>query len=34
MDGDRAYSDDAKVLTTDIDVDNGVFHIIDQVMLP
>lgn len=34
LDGDRAYTDDAKVLVMDKEVDNGVIHIIDQIMMP
>ena len=34
LEGDRAFTDDAKVLTTDTAVDNGVLHIIDYVMMP
>ena len=32
--GDRIYLDDAKVLTSDIEVDNGILHIVDMVMFP
>ena len=34
VEDDRAYTDDAKVLSGDIEVDNGVFHIIDMIMIP
>ena len=34
VEDDRAFTDDAKVMTTDVEVDNGVFHIIDQIMMP
>jgi uncharacterized surface protein with fasciclin (FAS1) repeats len=33
-DGTSAYVDDAKILTYDVEVDNGRFHIIDWVNYP
>ena len=32
--GDGVKVDNAKVIATDIDTDNGVIHVIDQVILP
>ena len=36
VDSDKttAYLNDAKILTYDVEVDNGVFHIIDWVNVP
>ena len=32
--GGNAYVNDARILATDIDVSNGVIHVIDRVLLP
>ena len=32
--GGNAYMNDARILATDIDVSNGVIHVIDRVLLP
>jgi uncharacterized surface protein with fasciclin (FAS1) repeats len=34
IDGDKVYVDNAQVVKTDIDCDNGVIHVIDSVILP
>lgn len=35
MDGDRAFmNDEAKVETTDVEADNGIFHIVDYPLSP
>ena len=35
MDGDRAFmNDEAKVETTDVEADNGIFHIVDYPLNP
>jgi uncharacterized surface protein with fasciclin (FAS1) repeats len=33
-DGKSFFTDDAKIMTVDIDVDNGWMHAIDMVMIP
>jgi transforming growth factor-beta-induced protein len=34
LSGGNAYVNDARILATDIDVSNGVIHVIDRVLLP
>jgi transforming growth factor-beta-induced protein len=34
LSGGNAYVNDAQILATDIDVSNGVIHVIDRVLLP
>ena len=34
LSGGTAYVNDARILATDIDVSNGVIHVIDRVLLP
>ncbi len=34
VEDDRAWTDDAKLLVGDKEVDNGLFHVIDQIMIP
>lgn len=34
LEGGNAYVNDAQILATDIDVSNGVIHVIDRVLLP